>query len=84
MKHFIYVIAFVVLGVLLQFLIHAGLEIWYIRLLVGDFPRYGLGLSWKAWLMIHDVGSIILFVLGVAFGYWQGNYWWRRVYPVTR
>jgi len=80
MKRLIYITACVVLGVLLQFLIHAGLEIWYIGLLVSDFPKYGFGFSWNSWLIVHEVGSVVLLIAGFLFGYWQGTHWWRRIY----
>jgi hypothetical protein len=80
MKRFIYILAFTLLGILLQFLIHAGIEIWYIGLLLKDFSTYGLGLSWVNWVMIHDIGTVVLFFTGAIFGFWQGRYWWRKIY----
>ena len=80
MKQIIYIAAFAFLGVLLQFLAHALIEIWYIGLLLRDFPRYGLGFSWEKWVLIHDVGTVIFFVAGAAFGFWQGRYWWQKIY----
>lgn len=79
-KRGVYIGAFIVLGVLLQQLVHAGLEVVVIRLLVSDFERYGLGLSWEAWYVVHAVGSIVLLIGGIAFGWWQGLYWWPRMY----
>jgi len=79
-KKKIYILLFTVLGILVQFLIHALVEIWYIGLLLKDFPSYGLGLSWDNWLMIHNVGAIILFLGGAILGFWQGKYWWKRIY----
>jgi len=64
MKKIIYVFLFTFLGILVQFLIHALVEVWYIGLLLEDFPSYGLGFSWENWLMIHNVGAIILFLGG--------------------
>lgn len=79
-KKTVYIILFTFLGVLLSFLAHAGIEIWYINLLVSDFQKYGLGLSWGQWYLIHGAGAVILFVAGVWFGFWQGGYWWKRLY----
>lgn len=79
-KRTIYISAFTVLGVLLQFMVHALIEIWYIGLLVDDFATFGLGLSWNAWFRIHAIGTVVLIVLGIMFGYWQGKYWWPRIY----
>lgn len=80
MKRVIYIIAFTGLGILLQFLVHAGVEVWYIGLLLKDFPKYGLGLSWDQWLWVHHIGSVLLFIAGAFFGYAQGKYWWRKIY----
>ena len=77
---YIYIAAFTIFGILLQFLMHAGIEIWYIGLLINDFQIYGLGLSWAQWLMIHHTASIFLFFGGAFFGYTQGQYWWKRIY----
>lgn len=80
MKRKIYILAFVILGILLQFLIHALAEIWYIELLLRDFDKYGFGFGWNTWLMIHHTGAIILFIAGGLFGFLQGKYWWRKIY----
>ena len=79
-KRTVYIILFTFLGILLSFLAHAEIEIWYINLLVGDFLKYGLGLSWDQWYLIHAVGTAVLFAIGAWFGFWQGRYWWKRLY----
>ncbi|PIR69729.1 MAG: hypothetical protein COU47_01435 [Candidatus Niyogibacteria bacterium CG10_big_fil_rev_8_21_14_0_10_46_36] len=79
-KRVLYVVSFVVLGCLLQLLIHAGVEMWYISLLLRDFPRFSLGFSWEIWFLIHHIGAGVLFVAGIVFGWWQGHYWWKRIY----
>ena len=80
MRKAAYIFSFVILGILVQFLIHALVEIWYVGLLLRDFPRYGLGLSWNAWLLMHHIGTVILSIAGAAAGFWQGKYWWRKKY----
>lgn len=79
MKH-IYIVSFVILGILMQFLFHAGIEIWYIDLLVNNFETYGLGLTWAQWLFIHDIATIVLFIAGGVLGYAQGQHWWKQIY----
>lgn len=79
-KKAFYIFSFVMLGMLLQFLVHAGLEIWYIELLTKDFSTYSLGFSWPEWYLIHHVASVILLALGIGFGLWQGKLWWRKLY----
>ncbi len=80
MKRAVYIALFTFLGVLLQFLIHAGIEIPVISLLLNDFERFGLGLTWDQWVMIHNIGTIVLFVVGALAGFFQGKYWWRAIY----
>lgn len=80
MKKEIYIISFTFLGFLLQLLIHGLVETWYIGLLVSDFPRYSLGLSWSQWFLIHHAATVVLFAMGILFGFRQGKYWWRRIY----
>ena len=80
MKKKIYIVFFIVLGVLLQLLLHAAIEIWYIGLLLRDFSKYSLGLSWNQWFLIHHLGAVILFITVILFGFWQGKFWWRKIY----
>ncbi len=76
----VYVALFTFLGILLQLLVHGLFERWYIGLLVSDFSKYGLGLSWGQWFTIHQVGTVVLFIAGALFGFWQGKFWWRKIY----
>jgi len=80
MKRVIYIISFTVFGILLQFLIHAGIEIWYINRLVADFPKYSFGFSWNQWYLIHHIATIILLITGAAFGFWCGKFFWNKIY----
>jgi len=80
MKKTIYIILFTFLGILLQLLVHALVEIWYINLLNADFSRYSLGFSWSQWFLIHHVLTVVLLILGALFGFWQGKFWWPRLY----
>ncbi|HDZ54357.1 MAG TPA: hypothetical protein ENI19_01610 [Candidatus Nealsonbacteria bacterium] len=80
MKKKIYIGAFTFFGILLQLLVHALVEIWYIGLLLRDFPQYSLGFSWSQWFIVHHIGTVILFIAGVMFGFWQGKFWWRKIY----
>ena len=79
-KRTIYITSFTLLGILLSTIVHAGVEIPVINLLVADFDRYSLGLTWAQWFWVHHVGSVILGVAGALFGFWQGRYWWRVIY----
>lgn len=83
-KRTVYIICFVIFGILAQFLVHAGLEMAMIELLLKDFQRYGLGLSWDAWYFIHHALSVLLLAIGALFGYRQGRYWWNVIYVEKR
>ena len=80
MKRCFYILLFVIFGVVLQFIVHAIIEIWYIGLLSRDFERYGLGLTWDQWVRIHHASAVILFLAGLGFGFWQGRFWWKKLY----
>lgn len=79
-KKKIYVILFTVLGIILSFLVHAIIEMWYIDLLLSNFPKYGFGMNWSFWYNFHHIATILLFALGSLLGYFQGKYWWRILY----
>ncbi|MDO8523086.1 MAG: hypothetical protein Q7S12_02265, partial [bacterium] len=80
MKRIIYIALFTFLGIILQFMAHALIEIWYIGLLLADFPKYGFGLSWQTWLNIHAVLTILFIAAGAWIGRKEGIYWWRKIY----
>ena len=79
-KKIAYITCFIILGILVSFLVHAGIEIPVINLLIRDFDTYSLGLTWWQWQMIHDVGTVVVLILGIIIGYWQGVYWWNIMY----
>lgn len=80
MKRKIYVGLFILLGLLLQFIVHSAIEVAYISLLIKNFDVYGFGLSWNAWFLIHHLFSTLLIIGGLLFGWQQGEYWYQRVY----
>ncbi len=84
MKHTIYILLFIILGVLASFLIHAAIEIPTLYLLTSDFETYGLGLSWNFWYTLHHVIAIFLLAGGIGIGFSQGKYWWRAIYVERR
>lgn len=84
MKRAFYVFSFTLLGVLLQFLVHALFEMAMISLLLSDFDRYSLGLSWGRWYAVHQTFSLLLLILGIAFGYRWGIFWWQVIYVEER
>lgn len=79
-KKFIYVALFAFLGVLVSFILHAVAEIWYIGLLVFNFKKYSMGLSWPALYIAHQAISFLFLFFGALLGYLQGLFWWNVVY----
>ncbi len=80
MKKTIYLVMFVVLGVLIAFLAYAMIEVWYIDLLIKDFQKYSLGFSWNHWFLINRLLALIFFTGGIFAGYYQGIFWWKKIY----
>jgi hypothetical protein len=80
MKKKVYIALFIFLGILLQFLIHAIVEISYIVMLNADFEKYSFGFSWNQLYIIHHIGTFFLLVAGISFGLWQGKFWWKKIY----
>lgn len=82
-KKLFYIICFTFLGLMLGFLLHALIEYPVLYLLVSDFKKYSLGLGWQTWVLIHNVGTPLLTVIGGIVGYRQGAFWWRKLYVET-
>jgi len=80
MKRLFYIASFILLGILLQFLAHALIEMWYIGLLLSDFQRYGFGFTWDAWVMIHNILTVVFLLAGAWIGYKEGVCWWQKIY----
>lgn len=84
MKRKIYYLTFTLLGAMFGFLIHAIVEVWYIKRLLSDYETYGLGLTWENWELIHQIGIGALIIGFSAIGYRQGVKWWRILYVQKR
>lgn len=69
-----------VLGFLLASIMHAVIEIAFIGLLISDFERFSLGLSWNDWVFIHTIGAGTLWIVGLVSGLYFGTYWWNIIY----
>lgn len=80
MKKKVYIILFVIAGLLGQFLLHTMIEVAYIDILEIDFAKYSLGMSWTQLMTIHHVLTVVLAILGLAAGYVLGKYWWQVLY----
>jgi len=69
-----------VLGLLLQQILHAVIEIGYIFLLGRDYLKWSVGLSWETLMFIHHLFGLTLLTLGAWWGFSRGNYWWGQIY----
>lgn len=82
-KKTVYIIATMFLGLLLSFLAHAGIEIWYInRVLAQGQPPKASSLVHNCFLPISF--QIILLLAGLIGGYFLGKTWWRIIYVEHR
>ncbi len=79
-KKIIYIILFTILGILLSTILHAAIEIPVIYLLVSNFEKYSLGLSWSQWYLIHHIATAILLIAGVFLGAFWGFKYWNIIY----
>lgn len=79
-KKVLYITLFTFLGFLVQLLVHAVIEMVYIKLLLTRYDTFGLGLPFSTWFLVHNVFTLVLLALGVVVGFWQGIYWWKRLY----
>ena len=78
-KKTIYIILAMVLGLILSFVLHAVIEIYYINYLLGK------GVLPEPSLLIHQCYlpsalQIILLLIGLLAGYFLGCVWWRIIY----
>ena len=84
MKKYLYIFLFMVLGLLLSQLIHSAIEIPVISLMSKQLLETGE--SWLAdyWWLLHDMGSIVLWLAGLVFGFAMGKKYWRILYVEKR
>jgi len=80
MKKNIYITAFTIFGFLAQVLLHAMIELPIIKLMIINYEKFSLGLSWSQLMTIHHIGAVLLVILGLSFGFIQGKYWYQVIY----
>ncbi len=80
LKKYIYIILFVILGILLQLLIHSGAEILYIHLLRNNFEAWSFGLGWDDLWRVHNIATVALLLLGIVAGLCAGKRFWKKIY----
>lgn len=79
-KRLIYIVGFTLLGWLIAFSIYSFGEYLWLNALVDNFDKYSYGLSWDQWWLIHYLILLFFSFGGIIYGFWQGHYWWDKVY----
>lgn len=78
MKKTIYIVSWVFLGLILSFIVHAKIEMQYLKWADTNniIIQWSLGgnCALPLWLII------LLPVLGIALGVWAGFFFWQKVY----
>lgn len=80
LKHRVYIVSFSFLGWLLAYTLFSFAEYLTIAALIDDFTKNSLGLSWAQWWLVHYLALLLSSLVGLVYGFWQGNYWWGVVY----
>lgn len=80
MKKFIYILLCVIFGILVSFIVHVIIEIPVIFIMIQDFDKYSLSLTWDQLMLVHWVFLIILLVVGLIIGIKLGFKWWQYIY----
>ncbi len=75
-KHVIYLISTTVMGVLLSFLTHAGIETLYLQWA----EQTGHVVTWYSGCALHPFIQVGLVLAGAVGGFFLGKMWWRMVY----
>lgn len=81
MKKFIYITLSIILGILLSFILHALIEIIYLKIaMAGGLTVQWTSLFGKASCSLPLIVQILLLSGGIFTGYFLGNYWWQLIY----
>lgn len=80
MKKAIYILCFMLLGLLVATLVHAVVELPFLWFISVDYETYGGSFWWRHWTELHYYGGLALWLLGLGWGIWGGFHYWRIVY----
>lgn len=75
-KHAAYLAATVLLGIVVSFAVHAGIEAAYL----AWTESAGKTVAWYGGCALHPILQIALILGGALGGYALGRFWWRKVY----
>ncbi len=75
-KKITYLFLYLILGAILSFLIHAFIEINYLRWAESKntIVVFAGGCALPVWL------QAVIFLAGLIGGYYPGRFWWRKLY----
>lgn len=68
-KYIKYILIFII-GIILGIIVHGIIEIPAIILLTNNFKELFLRISWSTWILIHNIFTAIIEILGVIFAFW--------------
>lgn len=80
MKKVVYITAFTVLGLLVATLVHAGVELPILHFIFTDYESYGDTFLLRHWDLVHGMGGALLWIIGVAIGFFFGHHYWHAIY----
>ncbi len=78
MKKIVYIILWVALGLILSFILHGIIEIFYLKWANANNIVVDRVLNGACYLPIWLI--VLLPILGIAFGVWAGLFFWRKIY----
>jgi len=76
LKKVIYLFSATVLGVILSFIVHAFIEIGYLRWAESQ----NLAVSFYSGCALLPALQLALLLSGAAGGFFLGRFWWRKIY----
>ncbi len=77
MKRILYIVVASFLGFLMATIIHGIVELFALRLIFGQPELYADTFWWREWDFIHNLGSTLLWLSGIAVGAYLGAQWWE-------
>ena len=79
LKKAIYLLSATILGVLLSFLVHAGIEMIYLNWALKAYDT-GYVVTFYGGCALPPILQAVLLVAGVVGGFLLGRWWWQKVY----
>lgn len=84
MKRHFYISAFMLLGLLIGFLVHAAIEIPTLTFLTADPDSLAESSVWRHWWLFHGLGGQLLSLAFLTLGFFLGRRFWQILYVEKR